>query len=84
MNAFITNANQDLIYAIQAVLKLYPTAKMEVTTTNSEVTHYISKEDEANLQEIYEKNKRGELEFCTKEEIIQSSNEILRKYGADV
>ena len=83
MNAVITNADQNLISAIKAVLKLHPTAKIKVTKAD-ETLHNISKEDEAKLRDIYERNKRGEVKFYTTEEIFESSNEVLRKYGANV
>ena len=77
----IRTNNIPVIQAIQAmVAKLDPNAVM---TTYDEPSD-LSGDDAKKLLEIIEKDDRGELKFHTQDEIIEYTNEILRKFGANI
>lgn len=59
---------------------------MEKMAVNSDISinkptnSYLSKEDEQDLKELYELHKAGKLEFCTLDEVMAFTDEIIAKY----
>lgn len=77
----IQTNNTSMIQAIQAmVAKLDPNAVMMTYDEPSD----LSNEDSTKLLELIEKDDKGELKFHTQDEIIEYTNEILRKFGANI
>lgn len=76
----IQTDNINIIQAIQALVKLDSTT---IITYDDEPRH-LSKEDEDRLQKTYDSVKSGKMKYHSKADIIKSTNETLRKFGANV
>lgn len=75
-----TNANQSTIEAIKNLL-LSIDPKAVFTYKND---YSLSKEDEYDLKQAYEKSKNNELELVEFDEMKRQTTEHLRKLGANI
>ncbi|CAD7289046.1 hypothetical protein [Campylobacter suis] len=76
----IQTTNKSLIEAIRHILSLDPKATM----TYEDDISTISKADAMLLQDISDADDKGELEYISLKELKESTNNILRKYGANI
>ena len=65
---------QILQKAVQEIKRLNPHARVEFVDYND---YYINKENEQNLKELIAKHRRGELKYCTLDDIIAETDAII-------
>ncbi|MDA3047577.1 hypothetical protein [Campylobacter sp. JMF_08 NE1] len=74
-----TTADKSTIEAIKTLLlSIDPSAVFSFDEA------YLSEEDTIKLKEIYDKNKKGELNFVSFDEMKNRTTEHLRKLGAKI
>lgn len=78
MNIRFYNVNRDFLNALDSIAKL---AGVEFYIDGDEEAE-LSPEDEADLRELVEKSKRGELEFINLEEMKRQTDEFLENLKA--